>query len=155
MSKKKMFKADGSEDFDAEALEPDEVEAAAPGLIDGDSTPKSDDKPAESDAAKSEDTAKPAEPTADAAPAEAAPEIPADFGELHGDVKELGEHLGADAIDELKKAGNALTPAVSKLHGIEAKFEHLGDEAKARFIHAKTMVVNAMGALERLFKRGK
>lgn len=81
-------------------------------------------------------------------------EAPADFGDLHGDVSDLAEHLGSEAIDELKKAGNAMTPAVQKLHGIEAKLEHLGDEAKARFVHAKMMLVNAMGALERLFSRG-
>lgn len=100
------------------------------------------DKPAEAPAAPATESAAPAESE------------PAAFGDLQSDVSELAEHLGSEAIDEMKKAGDALTPAVSKLHGIEEKLEKLGDEAKARFVHAKTMLVNAMGALERLFHRG-
>lgn len=80
-------------------------------------------------------------------------EIPS-FSALHDDVSELAEHLGVKVLDEMRKAGDALTPAVSKLHGIEKELHKLGDEARARFTFAKAKAVEAMGALERLFKRG-
>lgn len=182
MAKKQIFKTDGSEDFDAESKQLDE--AAAPGLIDDDGKDKPVDAAPEGDApkvtdekAEGTDIAPPVEAAPvegddkeaeapESKPADApaasstesaapAPSEPDEFGDLHEDVSELGEALGSEAMDELKKAGNALTPAVSKLHGIEAKLEKLSDEAKARFTFAKQQVINAMGALERIFKRGK
>lgn len=162
MAKKKIFKDDGvTEDFDAEALEPEETSADAGNVADllkdndagktdaGAAAPSDESKGSDASTSGGEST------TGEAAPSEAA-EAPAEQPPLeapHDEAKPAVE-AAPEACDGLKEAANLVLPALNKFHAIEAEIHKLEDEAKNRLSFARQKAIEFVSALETLFKRG-